>query len=345
MTNHGPQFLYIGAPRAGSTWLYRNLRQHPDVWVPPTKAVNYFHSRFATYRAQLFLSFWPDMISHPNSKTRAWYRNYFGRRNVDDVWYADLFPRHRIAGEIAESYCSLSDTAVRRIRSLYPHLRVIITLRNPMERALSQAKYGLTVRRGRRASEVPASDFIRHVMHPNSIERSEYTRMLDLWGDLFADHFMILFYEQLCEDPEGYLAKICRFIGAPFRPEHFDATLRISLNRSSEASLPPEVVAFAGRLYEPEIAALASRLGGPATTWLREVEAIVQASTFGTARLGSLPPEAVGLPPARSRAGNRWWIKIAAEGMYAAVSAAMMIERWRRLWGKITGMAPRWHST
>jgi Sulfotransferase family len=343
MTNHGPQFLYIGAPRAGSTWLYRNLRQHSDVWVPPTKAVDYFHPRFATYRAQRFVKFWPDMISHPNPKTRAWYRDYFGRRTVDDLWYAALFPRHRIAGEIAESYCSLDDTGVRRIRSLYPHLRVIITLRNPMERALSQAKYGLAVRRGRRTAEVPASDFIRHVVHPNSVDRSNYTRMLDIWGGLFPDRFMILFYELLCEDPEGYLAKICRFIGAEFHPEHFDATLRTVANRSSETSLPPEVVTFAARLYEAEIAALASRLGGPATTWLRDVEATIAASTFGTARLRFLLPEVMGVP--RSRTGNRWWIKIVAEGMYVAAAAAAMIEGWRRLWGKVTRMAPRWRST
>ena len=29
-----PSFFYIGAPRAGSTWLYTNLQRHPVVWVP-----------------------------------------------------------------------------------------------------------------------------------------------------------------------------------------------------------------------------------------------------------------------------------------------------------------------
>jgi Sulfotransferase family len=343
MIDRGPRFLYIGATRAGSTWLYRNLRQHPDLWVPPTKSVNYFHPRFATYRVHSFARFSRDMIGHPDPRTRAWHRHFYGRRTVDDLWYAALFPADRIAGEIAESYCSLDDSAVRRIRSLYPDLRVIITLRNPMERALSQAKYGLAVRRGRRTTEVPARDFICHLTHPSSLDRSDYMHMLDIWGGLFAERFMILFYELLREDPEGYFAKICRFVGAEVHADHFDSSLRAVVNRSSEASLPPEVVSFAARLYEAKVAALACRLGGPTITWLRDIEAIIAASTFSTTRLGVLP-EAMGLP-ARSRASNRWWIKIVANGMYAAVAVAAMIERWRGSWGKVARLAARRDST
>jgi hypothetical protein len=342
MNNRGPQFVYIGAPRTGSTWLYCNLRQHPGLWVPPTKSINYFHPRFATYRLQSFTRyrFGQDMIRHPDPETRFWYRQFFGRRTVDDQWYAALFPVDRIGGEIAESYCTLDSHTVRRIRLLYPDLRVIITLRNPMERALSQAKLALAVRRGRSTTEVPVRDFIRHLAYRNSLDRSDYLHMLDIWGDLFADRFMILFYELLREDPDDYMARICRFVGAEFPAEHFGSSLRSVVNRSSEASLPPEVVSFAARLYQPMAAAVACRLGGPTTAWLHDIEGIIVAGTPGTARLGALPPEPTGLP-VRLRTGNRWWIKVVANGMHAAVAVAALIECWRGFWRKVTRTAAR----
>ncbi len=37
-----PRFLVIGAQKAGTTWLDRNLRTHPQIWVPPEKEIHYF---------------------------------------------------------------------------------------------------------------------------------------------------------------------------------------------------------------------------------------------------------------------------------------------------------------
>ena len=38
----GPDFLIIGAQRAGTTWLHRVLRQHPSLWLAPVKELHYF---------------------------------------------------------------------------------------------------------------------------------------------------------------------------------------------------------------------------------------------------------------------------------------------------------------
>ena len=37
-----PDFLCIGAQKSGTTWLYHNLKQHPQVWLPPVKELHYF---------------------------------------------------------------------------------------------------------------------------------------------------------------------------------------------------------------------------------------------------------------------------------------------------------------
>ena len=48
----GPDFLVIGAQRAGTTWLHRVLRQHPSLWLPPVKELHYF-DRLETKRTIL----------------------------------------------------------------------------------------------------------------------------------------------------------------------------------------------------------------------------------------------------------------------------------------------------
>ena len=40
-----PDFLGIGAQKAGTTWLGRNLQAHPEVWMPRVKEVHYFDEK------------------------------------------------------------------------------------------------------------------------------------------------------------------------------------------------------------------------------------------------------------------------------------------------------------
>ena len=87
-----PSFFYIGAPRAGSTWLYRNMQRHPVVWVPPCKNINYFHPRFQVYRFQRFQHFGKELLTSGDPAIRSWYRRFFLRPIVSDRWYISLIP-------------------------------------------------------------------------------------------------------------------------------------------------------------------------------------------------------------------------------------------------------------
>jgi hypothetical protein len=43
-----PDFLCIGAQKAGTSWLYQNLQEHPGIWLPPIKEIHYFDYRHFT---------------------------------------------------------------------------------------------------------------------------------------------------------------------------------------------------------------------------------------------------------------------------------------------------------
>src|SRR5690242_8404543 len=47
-----PDFLCVGAQKAGTSWLYRQLEPHPDFWMPPVKELHYLDNLNRTKRHQ-----------------------------------------------------------------------------------------------------------------------------------------------------------------------------------------------------------------------------------------------------------------------------------------------------
>jgi hypothetical protein len=271
-----PHFLYIGAPRAGSTWLYENLQRHPGVWVPPCKNISYFHPRFQIYRYQRLQKFGKELLTSDDPVVRRWYRRFFLRPIVGDRWYVGLFPPDRIAGEIAESYCSLDRPQIRHLRDVAPSARIIFVLRDPIDRVLSQAKWGLAQRRSRSIEEVADKEFLAYINRPGSQLRSTYSRALDLWEEAFPrDQLLVLFYEQLLADPAEFLGRICDFIGAASAGDTRDQTLTSRVQQTAERPLPEAVVRYAAQVCKDEIDRLADRFGGPALDWQRRARELL----------------------------------------------------------------------
>ena len=125
----GPTFLGIGAQKAGTTWLYRGLQQHPDIWLPPVKELHVFDEKLRFPRAGLS-HLHGDLA--PSTRWRRQLRNE-GRRHrrvteVDEVelenrrwastyfladpsieWYRSLFDRSGPCGEITPEFVELLD--------------------------------------------------------------------------------------------------------------------------------------------------------------------------------------------------------------------------------------------
>ncbi|MGI9569745.1 MAG: hypothetical protein ACR2PH_08415, partial [Desulfobulbia bacterium] len=43
-----PDFIAIGPPKTGTTWIYKNLEAHPEVWMPPDKEIRHFWEKVFT---------------------------------------------------------------------------------------------------------------------------------------------------------------------------------------------------------------------------------------------------------------------------------------------------------
>ena len=102
-----PNFFIVGAPKCGTTALYRYLRLHPNIYMPAKKEPHFF--------AQ-------DLGSYPAIKTMDQYSALF----------AGAEPRHTGIGE-ASVYYLRSTVAIPNIRAFNPEARLIAMFRNPLE--------------------------------------------------------------------------------------------------------------------------------------------------------------------------------------------------------------------
>jgi hypothetical protein len=120
-----PNFFIVGAANSGTTSLYSYLRQHPEVFLPALKEPHYF--------SQI-------NPSHDQRYLRTLIR--------DERTYLGLFTRaqgYKAVGEASPSYL-WDATAPHRIRAAVPHAKIIILLRDPIDRAYSH--YLMDVREG-----------------------------------------------------------------------------------------------------------------------------------------------------------------------------------------------------
>ena len=249
-----PTFLGIGSFRCGSTWLYQVLKCHPDIRLSDCKEMSFFFMR--------------RMLQHDLD----WYEAHFESGNG-----GELKP---VRGEISPVYSRLKAWQVNRIANLLPALRIILTLRHPIERVWSQALLEFGYLDHRDVRKVSSIDFVRQVERARNRLPSDYHRTIKIWSNAFGrDALHIDFFDRLRDDPETYVNGILRHIGTgtPWPvPAKFMKT-KVHGTNSLVGHNPeiPEVVQWyiADRLLEPT-ERLNELLEGRVSSWVDEMRTI-----------------------------------------------------------------------
>ena len=195
-TNNGsrprwPDFIHVGPPRTGTTWLHEVLIGHCG--LPSVKETHFFDSEY--------------------SRGADWYLGLF--QNPDPA---------RAMGEIAPTYFS-NRVARERIKQHIPDSKIICTFRDPTERLYSLYRLA-------RKKRLPVYDtfekYWRAIVDSGS-DVATYATQLRRWQNAFGDdNVLVLFYDDLAADPQGYLDRVCDFIKIP----------RVSVNQSAVGDAP-----------------------------------------------------------------------------------------------------------
>jgi hypothetical protein len=207
-----PNFLIIGFEKAGTTSVYHYLKQHPEVFVSPTKETNFFIHEGQNPEVLPYLA--EDL---PVVRSLADYRALF-----------EDGPEHKAIGEASPLY--LTDArAARSIRRHVPEAKLIALLRDPVERAYSA--YWMRVRDGRetRSFEQAVEEELGGQLDDSlEIERrhyvrwGRYARYLEVYlGSFDRSQLAIHLFDDLKTDPEGLMRDLFRFLDVDdrFRPD------------------------------------------------------------------------------------------------------------------------------
>jgi hypothetical protein len=199
-----PTFVCIGAQKCGTTWLFQNIRQHPDVFVSPKKELHFFNQR------------------NNYSNGIGWYRRQFagysGQRAIGERT-PNYFWTSTDQREIEES--GLNRDIPKLVHSHYPDIKLILCLRNPVDRAVSAYYHHIRMRR-----ISPNSRILDVKDRYGIVSMGFYDVHLSRWLEVFPlDQFLILFYEDIVRNKEQTLRRVYRFIGVDdsFKPHNIEA--------------------------------------------------------------------------------------------------------------------------
>jgi Sulfotransferase domain len=233
-----PDFLVIGAPKAGSTALHAALAQHPALHMSPVK------------EPKFFLSDGPPPARGGPGDAQT-YREHVWRRPDYEALFEGAAPR-ALRGESTPLY--LHDRAAhRRMHALVPDAKLIAVLRDPAERAHSNWTHLWS------AGLEPIGDFVRACEEePRRIEAGwasfwhytglgRYGEQLEHLYRLFRrEQVLVLRYLSMVDRPAETLDRICAFLGV--EPGIISSLPRENVTAHPEATVRHRTVARATRI-------------------------------------------------------------------------------------------------
>ena len=168
-------FFMVGCQRCGTTWTAAALRDHPQVYQP-IKKQSYFFDRFY-------------------DKGIEWYLDFF----------KEVEPQQKAVGEIATGYCL--PHAVPRMAKHFPDVKLLMVMRNPIDRAYSNYQT-------RKVEENWSSFEEAMEVESGFLERGQYIEQAEeLLKYYDRDKILFLLYDDLHDDDRAYLTRILDFIG------------------------------------------------------------------------------------------------------------------------------------
>lgn len=171
-----PDFLVIGAPKCGTSWLHEVLESHPEVFIPPQrKEIHYFD-------------------------------RYIGKKPIS--WYLSFFNEARksmVCGEITPSYLYLQDFRVfERIKSLK---HFVVILRDPVERCISHYRFRARIDNYRGSFQEFLSNY------PSALERGFYGKCLESFLEVYSrEQLLVLFQEDAARSPQKITRLLADFL-------------------------------------------------------------------------------------------------------------------------------------
>src|SRR5690606_15798659 len=172
-------FLGLGVQKAATTWLYRILAAHPGI----------FMARAEDKDLRFFSAYY--------DRGHLWYERHFAAAGS------------RRCGEFSTSYFYSKD-APERVFRYHPGIRLLLSLRDPVERLVSHHIHEIRV--GRVRGDLSLARALES--NPSYVEQSMYYTQLSRWLEWFPrSSFHIVIFEEMFREPERTARELYAFVG------------------------------------------------------------------------------------------------------------------------------------
>lgn len=237
--------------RCGTTWLYRVLSQHPSIGMSEPKQTEFFNRHILTHDLEWYLArFEPP---------------------AGESWQP-------VRGEITPFYCRLPERSVRSIAGLLPDVKLLLNIRDPIERTWSQVVYDFAYYKKRPFNQVTPGEIIRHIDRRRTRLYNDYVRMIRVWSGAFRKEALhIGLYDELRSEPVVFVRRILSHLGLPtdWEPPPDLAATKVYSGAElvgSKQEVPDYVRWHLAKEYYDSTAELDRLLGGKVEPWLRGMD-------------------------------------------------------------------------
>lgn len=238
-----PDFIIIGAPKCGTSWLQGALGQHPNIIVVPDE-IEYFSSNL--HRQPL-----------------DWYVDRF-ERQIRESAQTKVTPWQ--VGEKSARYCSLPPDRIQLMRRLLPGIKLVLMTRDPVRRHWSHAKRYFSKARhadteGGTILTVPRERVFDFLTRTRFL--GEFSTMLANWTAVYpADQLLIVSQEYTLANPRETFDAVLRHLGVStdYDPKSI-RLLRKQRNRGPEIDMPQDIGEFLEAMFAAERAHLQALMG------------------------------------------------------------------------------------
>lgn len=280
-------FIGIGAQKAGTSWLFSNLNEIQEFSLPGIKEFHYFdrnqiypspNKRSLSLIDRAFsLEFMAKSskralryIKRQNFKNLKYlWKNDFS--NYNDQWYLSMFKNLKgYCGEITPSYSILNPQDIRHMHNLMPDVKIVILLRNPIDRAWSHFRFHHRKKK-LISTNLKIDEIIQFMDSERQTLRSDYLRTIDNYLNVFSkEQILIGFFDAIIDDPKMLMTQIIQHICGENQISIAHLKLKKRKHVSQKVDCPEEISGYLKEKYYNDIKELSNRYGGYFNQWYEQ---------------------------------------------------------------------------
>lgn len=228
-----PDFICIGAEKAGTTWLWTVLTQHPKISTPHPKELRYF--AYHDYGKNMPFTDLTRLVTELPDLPPGEKREILINASINEMKcrfgskedYLEIFsqlPRDNLAGEFSPQYALLSDRYIREMYKINKNLKLLFLIRDPIERSISSAKMKIVEKK----SNLTNKNIYAIAASQPQKALSSYDVTINNYLKVFSkDNFKILFYDDIKLNPHKLLRDTCLHLRVRYEDKYFNSAHQI----------------------------------------------------------------------------------------------------------------------